>query len=153
MLFRSTRGKFSKARFEAECLAEYAEVFPIVCGDFSFYQFPSPEYWFKLFAGAPKNLRFALKAPEEVTADVFPRHARYGARAGMRNESYLNADAFLALFLEPLQPFRERISSVIFEFGARSTPPREFVRRLSEFLAALPADFGYAVEEIGRAHV
>ena len=116
-------------------------------------QFPSPEYWFKLFAGAPKNLRFALKAPEEVTADVFPRHARYGARAGMRNESYLNADAFLALFLEPLQPFRERISSVIFEFGARSTPPREFVRRLSEFLAALPADFRYAVEVRNRTYL
>jgi len=38
----TTRGRFSKKSFEAECLAEYAETFPIVCGDFSFYQFPTP---------------------------------------------------------------------------------------------------------------
>ena len=40
-----TRGRFSKKRFESECMAEFAETFPIVCGDFSFYQFPSPECW------------------------------------------------------------------------------------------------------------
>ena len=38
----TSRGRFAKKRFEAECLAEYAEVFPIVCGDFAFYQFPTP---------------------------------------------------------------------------------------------------------------
>ena len=85
----TTRGKFSQKRFEAECLAEYADTFPIVCGDFSFYQFPSPEFWQRLFAAAPAGLRFALKAPEEVTAEVFPRHARYGPRAGLKNPSFL----------------------------------------------------------------
>ncbi len=45
----TTRGRFSKKKFEAECLAEYAETFPIVCGDFSFYQFPTPQFWRKLF--------------------------------------------------------------------------------------------------------
>ena len=104
-----SRGRVSQKRFEAECLAEYAETFPIVCGDFSFYQFPSPEYWHKLFTSAPPGLQFALKVPEEVTAEVFPKHARYGPRAGMVNESYLNADALAALFLEPLEPYRERI--------------------------------------------
>jgi uncharacterized protein YecE (DUF72 family) len=39
-----SRGKFSQKAFEAECLAEFAETFPIVCGDFSFYQFPTPEF-------------------------------------------------------------------------------------------------------------
>src|ERR1017187_10566552 len=62
-----SRGRFSKKRFEAECLAEYAETFPTVCGDFSFYQFPAPQYWQKLFSSAPESLRFALKVPEEVT--------------------------------------------------------------------------------------
>jgi hypothetical protein len=32
-----TRGRFSQKKFESECLAEYAETFPAVCGDFSFY--------------------------------------------------------------------------------------------------------------------
>jgi uncharacterized protein YecE (DUF72 family) len=147
-----TRGRFSQKRFEAECLAEYAETFPIVCGDFSFYQFPTPEFWQKLFGSAPGGLRFALKVPEEVTAEVFPKHARYGPRAGMRNESFLNADALASLFLEPLEPYRERIATLIFEFGARSTPVREFVEKLGVFLAALPASFRYAVEIRNRAY-
>src|SRR5207253_4073261 len=29
----SVRGKFSHRKFEAECLAEYAETFPVVCGE------------------------------------------------------------------------------------------------------------------------
>ena len=45
----TTRSKFSKAKFEENCLAEYAETFPVVCGDLTFYQFPSEQYWAKLF--------------------------------------------------------------------------------------------------------
>jgi uncharacterized protein YecE (DUF72 family) len=148
-----SRGKFSQKRFEADCLAEYAETFPIVCGDFSFYQFPSPQYWQKLFASAPRDLRFALKAPEEVTVEVFPKHARYGPRAGMQSESYLNASAFEALFLDPLIPYEARISSVILEFGARGASPREFVRRLDAFLSALPSTVRYAVEVRNREYL
>jgi uncharacterized protein YecE (DUF72 family) len=147
----ATRGKFSQKRFEAECLAEYAETFPIVCGDFSFYQFPTPEFWQRLFATAPTGLRFALKVPEEVTAEVLPRHARYGPRAGMKNESFLNADALAAGFLEPLEPHRDRIATLIFEFGARSAPVREFVGRLGPFLDALPPSFRYSVEVRNRS--
>ena len=148
-----TRGKVSPKRFEAECLVEYAETFPAVCGDFSFYQFPTPEYWHKLFASAPPALQFALKVPEEVTAEVFPKHARYGPRAGLRNESYLDANALAALFLEPLKPFRQRICALIFEFGARGTNPREFAARLDPFLGALPPTFRYAVEVRNREYL
>jgi uncharacterized protein YecE (DUF72 family) len=149
----AVRGKFSRKRFETECLAEYAETFPIVCGDFSFYQFPSPEYWQRLFASAPSGLRFALKVPEEVTAEVFPRHARYGPRAGMKSESFLNPDTLAAMFLEPLEPYRGRIATLIFEFGARSNPLREFVAKLGPFLDALTPAFRYAVEMRNRAYL
>jgi uncharacterized protein YecE (DUF72 family) len=148
-----TRGKFSQKRFEAECLAEYGETFPIVCGDFSFYQFPSPEYWSKLFASAPSGLQFVLKVPEEVTCEVFPKHARYGPRAGLENASYLDADALAALFLEPLQPHRGRIPVLVFEFGARGASPREFVGRLDQFLRAIPQTFRYAVEVRNREYL
>ena len=50
-----TRGKFSRKKFEDTCLAEYAETFPIVCGDFSFYQFPSDAYWRKLFGRSEEH--------------------------------------------------------------------------------------------------
>ncbi len=150
-IFRA--GRFSQKRFEAECLAEYAETFPIVCGDFSFYQFPSPEFWSKLFASAPPALRFALKVPEEVTCEVFPKHARYGPRAGLKNETYLNADALSALFLEVLAPYAARIATLIFEFGTRAAPPYEFVDRLDSFLDALPDSFRYAVEVRNREYL
>jgi uncharacterized protein YecE (DUF72 family) len=141
-----SRGKFSQKRFEAECLGEYAETFPIVCGDFSFYQFPTPEFWQKLFASAPSPLKFALKVPEEVTCEVFPKHPRYGPRAGLKNPAYLAADALRGLFLEPLEPYSARVAPLIFEFGARTSSPFEFIDRLDTFLSELPATFQYAVE-------
>jgi uncharacterized protein YecE (DUF72 family) len=148
-----SRAKFSQKHFEAECLAEFAETFPIVCGDFSFYQFPTPEFWKKLFTTAPPQLQFALKVPEEVTAEVFPRHPRYGPRAGRTNEAYLNADAFRAMFLEPLEPYRSRIACLIFEFGARAAAVDEFVAQIVPFLEALPATFRYAVEVRNREYL
>jgi uncharacterized protein YecE (DUF72 family) len=148
-----SRGKFSQKAFEAECLAEFAETFPIVCGDFSFYQFPTPEFWQKLFTTAPEQLKFALKVPEEVTVEVFPRHPRYGPRAGRTNEQYLNADAFHAQFLEPLESHRSRIACVIFEFGARGATAGEFVAEIVPFFDRLPAAFRYAVEVRNREYL
>ena len=149
----TTRGRFSKKRFESECLTEYAETFPIVCGDFSFYQFPSPEYWQKLFAAAPERLQFALKVPEEVTAEIFPKQARYGARAGVLNDSYLNPDVLDAMFLEPLRPYASRVAVLIFEFGPRGIGAREFFARLDPFLERLPKGFRYAVEVRNREYL
>ncbi len=145
-----TRGKFSHKRFEDSCLAEYAEVFPIVCGDFSFYQFPTPQFWQKLFASAPDALHFGFKVPEEITVRVWPKHARYGDRAGLDNPSFLNVQAFQALFLDLLEPYRERIDVLIFEFGAfpRGLYEREedFVKDLDRFLGELPKMWRYSVE-------
>ena len=145
-----SRGRFSQKRFEAECLNEYAETFPIVCGDFSFYQFPAPEFWAKLFGSAPKSLRYAFKVPEEITLKAFPTHPRYGPRAGEPNQTFLNAAVFESAFLDLLRPYRSQIAVLIFEFG--TFPKRcyenaaEFVRELDPFLALLPKDFRYAVE-------
>ena len=76
-----SRGRFSKKIFEQECLREYAETFPIVCGDFAFYQFPTEEFWRKLFGLTPSGFRFAFKVPEQITCKMFPVHDRYGAQA------------------------------------------------------------------------
>jgi len=145
-----TRGRFSQKKFEAECLAEYAETFPVVCGDFSFYQFPTDSYWSRLFASAPKELTFAFKAPEEVTVKTWPTHTRYGARGGSENESFLNAELFGRMFAKPLEPYAGRVGVMIFEFG--TLPKRSyagveaFVDELSRFLGALPRGWRYAVE-------
>lgn len=145
-----TRGRFSHKRFEDSCLAEYAAVFPIVCGDFSFYQFPAPQFWEKLFASAPAPLQFAFKAPEEITVRVWPKHERYGDKSGLDNPTFLNAEAFQALFLDLLEPYRERVEVLIFEFGTfpRNVYEREedFVMDLDHFLGQLPKTWRYAVE-------
>ena len=144
------RGKFSEKRFQAECLGEYAATFPIVCGDFSFYQFPSEQYWQRLFGSAPASLRYAFKAPEDITVKMFPSHPRYGGRAGETNPSFLDALLFRNSFLDLLEPYHERIAVLIFEFGTfgkqtyRSVA--DFLADLDPFLAALPPQFRYGVE-------
>ncbi len=145
----SSRGKFSRRKFEAECLAEYAEVFPVVCGDFSFYQFPTQDFWKQLFAETPDSLRFAFKVPEEITVTNWPSHARYGGRAGRANASFLDHRLFDREFAGPLEPYRDRVAGLIFEFG---TIPKatfhaaEFIRRLEMFLSELPGTYRYSVE-------
>jgi uncharacterized protein YecE (DUF72 family) len=145
-----SRGKFSRKAFEAECLREYAETFPTVCGDFAFYQFPSDEFWRKLFAQTPPGFKFAFKVPEQITCKVFPAHARYGPQAGKDNEEFLNARMFQEMFLRPLMPYRERTAVLIFEFGTFNRRGFEdlpsFLDSLDPFLAALPPEFRYAVE-------
>ena len=144
------RGRFSRRRFEQECLAEYAETFPVVCGDFSFYQFPEREFWHKLFSSAAGNLRFAFKTPEDITVRRFPFHTRYGPRAGVYNPNFLNTDLFEAEFLHLLVPYRDRIAVIIVEFGTFAPgafpEPGQFADKLSKFLAGLPGGFRYAVE-------
>ncbi len=144
------RGRFSRQRFEAECLREYAETFPTVCGDFAFYQFPSEQFWSKLFVGAPPGFRFAFKVPEQITYNVFPSHERYGPHAGRQNPDFLNSGMLEEMFLGPLAPYREKTALLIFEFGTFAKRSFEnvnaFLERLDPFLASLPGRFRYAVE-------
>ena len=145
-----TRGKFSQKKFQEKCLEEYAETFPVVCGDFSFYQFPSEQFWQKLFAGTPPGLKFAFKVPEEITRKTFPDQPRYGPRAALPNPTFLDPAMFDSAFIQPLLPYQDRIAVLIFEFGtfAKKTygDVTEFLADLDPFLASLPPGFRYAVE-------
>jgi uncharacterized protein YecE (DUF72 family) len=144
------RGRFSKQRFEQDCLSEYAETFPIVCGDFSFYQFPTAQFWANLFARTSHSLLHAFKAPDEITVACFPRHSRYGGRAGALNPNFLNAELLGIEFLNLLLRYRERVPLIIFEFGAFPagffTSGAQWAEALLKFLSQLPRHFRYAVE-------
>jgi uncharacterized protein YecE (DUF72 family) len=145
-----TRRKFSRKKFEAECLREYAETFPVVGGDFSFYRFPSPDDWAKIFDSAPSTLAFGLKIPENITVARWPGHVRYGVRAGQWNEYFLDASLFEREFLKPLEPYRRQTAVLMFEFGqfahTEFPTPADFFQRLEKFLGALPGEWPYAVE-------
>jgi uncharacterized protein YecE (DUF72 family) len=144
------RGKFSRRVFEQECLSEYAQTFPTVCGDFAFYQFPTEEFWTRLFSRVPEGFRFAFKVPEQITCRVFPIHPRYGIDAGRENPAFLDADMFYEMFVRPLLPHQSKTALLIFEFGAFSRRSfedvREFAERLDQFLTRLAPEFRYAVE-------
>jgi uncharacterized protein YecE (DUF72 family) len=144
------RGRFSQKKFERECLREYAETFPVVGGDFSFYQFPSPDYWKKLFDETPPSLKFGLKVPEEVTVPRWPGHARYGTRAGTVNHGFLDNNLFHEMFTWPLENYRDRVATLIFEFGTFSKAtfpkPADFFAQLDPFLGSVSKGFRYSVE-------
>lgn len=152
-----TRRKFSKKKFEAECLREYAETFPTVGGDFSFYQFPSESYWAELFNAVSSTFAFGLKVPESITVVRWPTHARYGSRAGGRNEGFLDAGLFDRQFVRPLGSYSHQVGVLIFEFGqfAKSdfTTPADFLEQLDKFLKKLPSNWPYAVETRNREYL
>jgi uncharacterized protein YecE (DUF72 family) len=144
------RGAFSARRFASECLAEYARTFPLVGGDFTFYQFPDRQAWRRLFDGVPESLLFAFKVPEDITVATWPGHARYGSRAGRANPGFLDAPLFAGRFAAELAPYRDRVAALILEFGTfpKSTfsTPGAFLERLAPFLGSLPEGFRYSFE-------
>jgi uncharacterized protein YecE (DUF72 family) len=145
-----TRGRFSKKLFEETCLQEYASVFPAVCGDFAFYQFPSETFWAKLFRQTPQSFRWGFKIPELITVPAWPIHRRYGALAGLANPTFLDTGLLEQAFLRALEPYRQQVGVLIFEFGTFGRKPFEtvadFVKVLDPFLALLPQGWRYAVE-------
>jgi len=141
------RGRFSKKLFEETCLSEYATVFPAVCGDFAFYQFPTDAFWAKLFRQTPAAFQFGFKVPEQITVETWPVHPRYGALAGRKNPTFLDAEMLEVSLLRALEPYRTQTGVLIFEFGTqRGIELPEFVRTLDLFLARLPEGWRYASE-------
>ena len=88
--------------------------------------------------------------PEDITVATWPKHARYGQRAGRANEHFLDAKVFEQFFARRLEPYRDQVGPLIFEFGTfnKSTfpTPADFMAKLDPFLAALPEGFRYGVE-------
>jgi uncharacterized protein YecE (DUF72 family) len=144
------RGKFAESRFERDCLAEYAEVFSTVCVDAGYYKFPSPSYMEGLVKQVRPGFKFGFKVTDEITARTFPNLPRHGAKAGQRNEHFLNAELFRAAFLSSLEPWRDYVGVLMFEFSHFHPRDfergREFVAMLDHFFEQLPQGWQYGVE-------
>ncbi len=145
------RGRFAQKKFERECLEEYAAIFPTVGGDFSFYQFPSDTMWHALFAQVPSGFRFSLKIPEDISVERFPKLPRYGKRAGQDNPHFMDAELLADKFLAPLEPYRDKLGVLMFEFGTLHDRPMnqtpQFAAALDRMLDRLPKDrFRFSIE-------
>ena len=145
-----TRHKFSEAKFERECLKEYARTFSTVCVDAGYYKFPSEPYVAGMCEQVPDGFRFGFKVTDDITLKKFPNLPRFGQRAGTMNPNFLNPEMFQRLFLAPCEGFKSKIGPLIFEFSTFHKHDfehgRDFVAFLDQFLGALPRGWEYGVE-------
>jgi len=97
----------------------------------------------------PKHFIFGFKVPEDITVETWPKHARYGRRAGLPNEHFLDAQTLEQFFTSRLKPHGTQVGPLIFEFGTfnkKTFPtPADFMAKLDPFLAALHGGFRYGL--------
>lgn len=144
------RGRFSQARFERNCLAEFAQTFHAVSLDAAYYQFLSRTAVEELAAQVPDGFRFAPKVCGDITLKQFPQLPRFGPRAGRANPHFLDANLFADACLAPWEGVRHKVGLFNFEFSrfspAEFSRGAEFVEALDAFLGTLPRGWPYAVE-------
>jgi uncharacterized protein YecE (DUF72 family) len=71
------RKKFSRDKFERECLTEYAGTFSTVCVDAGYYKFPTEKYVGELCAQVPEEFKFGFKVTDDITLKKFPSLPRF----------------------------------------------------------------------------
>lgn len=143
----------SKAEFTRESLREYAShpLFRTVGIDASYYTPLTVEQGKNWAAQVPPDFRFLMKVWDELTLPTFPRHARYGARAGQLNTNFLDPHLFLDVVLGPAQQgLGEHLGPVVFEFAPMPRElrphPSQFAQLVRELLSALPSGPLYCFE-------
>lgn len=141
---------FSKKRFSDRCLEEYATVFRSVEVDSTYYALPRLDFLEGIGRQVPSDFVFSFKVPDDITIKTFPRVKTFGDRAGQPNEFFLDAGLFNMGFLRRLEPLRERVGALIFEFSHFHADDfehgRDFVAALDDFLGKIPRGWRYAVE-------
>jgi len=144
------RGRFSKARFERDCLLEYAQTFPAVSVDATYYKFPERQFLGAIAAQVPDGFQFALKVCSDITLKQFPYLPRFGRRAGQSNPHFLDASLLADAFLGPCETLRDKIGLLMFEFShfgpGEFMRGAEFVEDLEAFLSKLPPGWPIGVE-------
>ncbi len=97
-------------------------------------------------APRPAHSRWRSRSLKKSRCARWPTHARYGTRRGTDNTHFLNVELLKTLFLRRLQPYADRVATLIFEFGtfpkSQFPTPDDFYHRLDPFLEAFPGDFG-----------
>lgn len=131
----------TQKEFNETALAEYAEHYPTVGIDHTYYDWPSPKGIQKYAAQVPTHFRFGLKVTEAITVLRFPKLPRYGKRSGLPNETFLDVASFENLFLAPLRPYQSQIGPILFEFShfhkGSIGSGSEFVEKLDRFFSIL----------------
>lgn len=124
--------------------------------DRSYYAPLAPEELSAYGEQTPSGFLFLIKAHEMCTVDRFPPHRRYGKRADSVNPLFLDpvyaAEQVVQPLVRGLAPGR---GVLLFQFSPmdldRLGSPRDFARRLGDFLQALAPGPPLAVELRNRS--
>ena len=145
----------NEKEFQARCLNELSRFpwFRTVEIDSTFYTPPAVETLKHYASLVPKDFRWVSKVWEAVTIPVYGRHARYGKRAGTKNPHFLDANFFCDQVLARYSrenKVLQHTGPFLFQFQSfprsEAKQPSPFLRKLENFLSALPTEFEYAVE-------
>jgi uncharacterized protein YecE (DUF72 family) len=145
--------KTSAERLARHGLAAYAQhpLLRAVGLDRSYYAPLEARELARCAAVVPDGFRFVMKAHDELLLERFPRHARYGPRAGEENARFLDpAHATERVIGPAVEGLGRTLGAILFQFTPERTglfaEPDRFADRLHAFLAALPRGPLYAVE-------
>ena len=147
--------QYAKSAFARECLGEYCQyqyegepLFRTVGNDSTFYRPPTTSQLQRYLNQIPEDFEMCFKVWEEITIPSYPKHARYGPRAGQPNPRFLDAKLFNDMVLTPYREakFEPHAGPFLFEFQRHDLSMDEFCSRLDGFFGQLPKDFRYAVE-------
>jgi uncharacterized protein YecE (DUF72 family) len=115
-------------------LTYYAERFPAVEIDTTFYRIPTPSMVDSWYRRTPEGFRFAAKIPQTITHEKVLR----------------DCQAELQQFTEVMSRLGEKLGPLLFQFpyfAKRHFPtPQAFLDRLAPVLDHLPAGLRFAVE-------
>jgi len=130
--------------FRNHCLEEYARWpwFRTVGFDYTFYQPPDAGDLRRRAGQLPAGFPWVEKAWNALTVPRWPRHRRYGPRAGQRNPDFLDATLFrrvvVAAHADP--EVRAHTGAIVLQFPPgllRELGGGAFLERLDTFLAAV----------------
>ena len=134
-----------------DSLAEYARypLFRTVGVDRSYYAPVPQEELARWGAQLPSDFQFVMKVWSEITAHSFPSHARYAERAGQKNPSFFDPDAFAHHVADPVRrALGRKVGAFVLEIPPSERLPErsEFERKLSAFFERAPRDVPLSVE-------
>lgn len=147
--------RYAKTAFTRECLGEYCQylyngepIFRTVGNDSTFYRPPTTNQLRHYLKQIPEDFEMCFKVWEDLTIPRYPKHARYGLKAGKPNPRFLDATLFSELVLAPYREacFAPHLGPFIFEFQRHGLTADEFCSRLDRFFDQLSNEFRYAVE-------
>tara|TARA_R110002096_G_scaffold4501_25_gene21208 strand:- start:7750 stop:8712 length:963 start_codon:yes stop_codon:yes gene_type:complete len=146
--------RFSKARFERECLREYAQTFRSVCVDATYYRYPKESYLHGLAEQVPAGFKLSFKVPDDITIKTYPELKAFGGRAGKPNHDFLDVAMARYGFLRMLEPIRDQVGLIAFEFSHFGHDDfergRDFVDALDRFFQEMPDGWQFGVEVRNR---